>query len=78
MFKSAEIFVGRLSEVEKIRLRASATEDRTRWLFDTVHRYEFDLPEDAAWAEFKAALQLVQEKFKADSRQLGFSRTWTF
>ncbi len=72
MFTTAELFVARLTPMEKITLRAAQTEDRLHWLFDTMHRYEFDLPPDEAYETFKQAVKILHVDFAAASITKGF------
>lgn len=72
MFTTADVFVGRLTPIEKITLRGASTEDRLHWLFHAMHRYEFALPEDQAYETFKQAIKILHEDFAVASLTTGF------
>ena len=78
MFKTAALFVARLSEVEKIRIRSVQTIDELEHVFQTRHAFEFNLPLDKARVEFLKAVDLVRAAFIAQSAETEFGLTWKF
>jgi hypothetical protein len=73
MFNTADQFVSRLREIEKIKLRAS-TEGELEFLADK-HKWEFVNPETAK-ALFDQAVAKVKAEFKQASLHPTFGRTW--
>lgn len=78
MYKTAASFVLRLSEVEKIRIRAVRTIDELEHVFQTRHAFEFDLPLDKARAVFMDAVDLIRSAYIAQSAETEFGLTWRF
>jgi len=78
MFKTAALFVSRLTEVEKIRIRAVQTIDELEHVFLTRHLFEFDLPVEKARVEFLKAVDSIRAAFVAQSAETEFGLTWKF
>lgn len=72
MFTTADLFVARLTPIEKITLRMASTEDRLHWLFHSMHRYEFALSADEAYETFKQAVKILHADFAKASLTTGF------
>lgn len=77
MFKSPEIFVARLTEVEKSRIRG-ANEDRLDYLFRTAHRPELIGSDKVARAAFDKACAMIEAAYVEASSSNKFGRTWAF
>lgn len=78
MFTEATTFARRLSEVEKITVRAADTEDRISHLFSVVHRHEINLDDTAGRAMFVEAKRFLDTQFATESANTGFGNTWKF
>lgn len=78
MFKSAKLFVARLTEVEKTRIRALKTEDGLRWLFFALHRSEIAGSDAAGLKLFAEARDLILTEYQTLSASDQFGRTWAF
>ena len=76
MFTSGKAFFGRLTEVEKMRVRAAQTPDRLAYIFDAHHRYEFGGTLLAAQKAFMEAVNLVREEFTSKGTEEAFGLTW--
>ena len=75
MYGTAELFAARLTEVEKLRLRAGTAGAREH-LFETIHRYEIDAQNPRA--VFDAAVELVQREHREKAARIEFGQTWKF
>lgn len=78
MFKTADLFVARLTEIEKIRIRAVKTIDELEHVFQTKHSFEFDLPLENARIEFMKAVDAIRAQFTVGSQGTEFGLTWKF
>ncbi len=72
MFKTAALFVARLTEVEKSALRGASNPDRLNWLFDTKHANE------VTRTAFDEAVVELNETYRINSQSDQFGRTWAF
>lgn len=78
MYKTADLFVARLTEVEKIRIRAVNTIDELEHMFQTKHSFEFDLSLEKARVEFLKAVDIIRAAFTRQSAETEFGLTWKF
>lgn len=78
MFKNVQTFVGRLSEVEKITIRAAANQDRIDWLYHAKHAHEIDLPTKDGLKFFNEVHSAVMAEFAERSKGTTFGRGWAF
>ncbi len=78
MFTSGKAFFGRLSEVEKMRVRAAQTPERLAYIFDVHHRFEFGGTLLSAQKAFMEAVNMIREEFTAKSQETAFGLTWKF
>ena len=77
MFTNAQNFAGRLTEVEKMRIR-SCSEDRLKFLFHSAHRHEIDLPDAEGWKLMKEAKKIVEDQYTKNSAEMRFGHYWSF
>lgn len=77
MFKTAEHFVARLTEVEKMSIRR-ANEDQMHWLFYNMHQHEFDLDSPESLLTFLSTKSIIDQNFADISAQPHFGKTWAF
>jgi hypothetical protein len=71
--KTAQFFVGRLSEVEKSLIRSSSNDDRLEYL-----RQAHFGTDNVSPAEMVKAKALVDEQFRVNSLDPLFGSTWKF
>lgn len=78
LFKSATLFIARLTEVEKSRIRGAINEDRLDWIFQNKHAIELAGSDKIKRATFDEAVKLVNEAYTLNSQSNVFGRTWAF
>lgn len=78
MYKTVELFVARLTEVEKIIIRHATSEDRMNYLFYANHAFEIDLKPEAGLKLFYKAREILMADFIKASEALVFGNTWKF
>lgn len=78
MYKTAVLFVARLTEVEKCIIRAAATIDRLDWLFHAQYRRELVGSDAEARKIFDEAIASIKATYIENSRFNVFGRTWSF
>ena len=70
--KSAELFIGRLRETEKIAIRGATNPDRLEWLRQNEFAYDMISAD-----ELQRAQTLLNASFKVESVKAGFDGpTW--
>jgi hypothetical protein len=74
---SSSILLARLTEVEKIQLRA-ASPGRLEWLLNNIYKHELHLPHDEALVALTEIKRQLEMKFSADGAKSGFGLTWAF
>lgn len=72
MFKSAALFIARLTEVEKGIIREAKNPDRLDWIFQNKHKYE------VGQKIFDQAVIEMNETYIINSQSDQFGRTWAF
>lgn len=77
MFNTAELFVSRLTEVEKLELR-NASEDKIDWLYYNMYRHELvgSIPEGLKMVRDALVLINITHRKQADADTFGL--TWKF
>ena len=78
MYKTAALFVARLTEVEKCVIRAAATIDRNDWLFHAHYRRELVGSDVEARKIFDEAIASIKATYIENSKSNVFGRTWGF
>jgi len=73
MFKTAALFIARLTEVEKSAIRGALTADRLDWIYQVKHKNE--LASRKVFDEAKAELDAT---YAENSKSDQFGRTWAF
>lgn len=73
MFKTAALFIARLTEVEKSFIRGAINEDRLDWLFHARHAREV-----ASRKIFDEAKIELDRQYHENSKSDLFGRTWAF
>lgn len=78
MFKTAALFISRLTEVEKCIIRNAATEGRRDWLFHAQYRRELVGSDVETRKVFDEAVATINATYAENSKSDLFGRTWAF
>lgn len=77
MFTDSTILANRLTEVEKMKIRA-ANPSRLEWLFNNIYRHEIALSREEGMKMFTNVQEILLERFTENGKSEGFGRTWAF
>ena len=77
MYKTAPLLFARLTEVEKLVIRA-ASEGTIEWLFHARYKREIVGSEAASLKVFNETIRLIQEDHRAKASADSFGLTWKF